>query len=133
MTKQRLTELQELNELSGRIIGAAMEVHRELGPGLLEVVYEACLTKELRSCGLNVATQVEIPLLYKGEETGKTFKIDMLVEDTIILELKHVENLLPVHEVQLMTYMKLTNKNLVLLINFNVPRLIDGITRKVNG
>ena len=133
MDKSQLTELQFLNELSGRIIGAAIEVHKELGPGLLEVAYEICLTKELMSRGLKVETQIELPLIYKGEQTGKTFRVDMLVDDTILVELKHVEQLMPVHEDQLMTYLKLTGKKLGLLINFNVPFLKDGIRRRLNG
>lgn len=121
------------NKLSNKIISACIEVHRELGPGLLESVYEECLTHELRSIGLYVERQVEIPVMYKGVETNKTFFMDLLVEDVIVLELKAVENLLPIHEVQTVTYLRLADKRLGLLINFNVPLLSQGIRRKING
>lgn len=122
-----------LNKISEAIIGAAIEVHKFLGPGLLESVYEVCLIEELEERGLNVQQQVYLPLYYKGRLTKKYFVIDLLVEDEVILELKAVERLPQVAEYQLMTYLKLTNKNLGLLINFNVPRLIEGVRRKVNG
>ena len=128
-----LKEYHYLQELSKIIIGSAIEVHRELGPGLLESVYEECLRVELESMGLNVKTQIDLPLIYKGKETGKDFRIDMLVEDTFIVELKSVEIMKPLHEVQLLTYMKLANIHMGLLINFNVPILKDGIKRKING
>ena len=121
------------NKLSNKIISACIEVHRELGPGLLESVYEECLTHELRSMGLYVERQVEIPVMYKGKETNKTFFMDLVVEDIIVLELKAVENLLPVHEVQTVTYLRLANMKLGLLINFNVPLMRQGIRRKING
>ncbi|GAB4027796.1 GxxExxY protein [Spirosoma gilvum] len=98
------------NRLTNKIINACIEVHRELGPGLLERVYEECLTYELRSMGLYVERQVEIPVMYKGHETTKTFFMDLLVEDTIVLELKSVENLLPIHEVQTQTYLRLSTQ-----------------------
>ncbi len=122
-----------LQDLSRTIIGAAIEVHRELGPGLLESVYEECLRVELESKGLNVKTQVDIPLVYKGKETGKEFRIDMLVDNKFIVELKAVEIIKPLHEVQLLTYMKLADIHMGLLINFNVPVLKEGIKRKING
>ncbi|CAN5329774.1 GxxExxY protein [soil metagenome] len=121
------------NKLNNKIISACIEVHRELGPGLLESVYEECLTHELRTMGLYVERQVEIPVMYKGVETNKTFFMDLLVEDVIVLELKAVENLLPIHEVQTVTYLRLADKRLGLLINFNVPLLSQGIRRKING
>ncbi len=121
------------NALSRQVIGAAIEVHKELGAGLLESVYEFCLKTELERRGLKVETQVDLPLFYKGELTGKYYRIDMLVDDKIVVELKAVEKLLPIHEVQLVTYLKLTNKALGLLINFNVPVLKDGIKRKINA
>lgn len=126
-------ELNRLNQLSKDFIAAAIEVHRELGPGLLESVYEDCLCEELTIRGIRFQSQVEIPLVYKGRNTGKTFRIDMLIEDTLIVELKAVEELRSVHEVQLLTYMKLAQKPIGLLINFNVPILRDGIKRKING
>ena len=114
----------ELNELSGIIIDAAMEVHRELGPGLLERVYEASLAKELR--------QLPQPVIYKGEELeDEGYKIDLLVEDCIIVELKTVSDLLPIHHSQLLTYLRLSEKKLGLLINFHVPLLKNGIKRLV--
>ena len=114
-------------------IGAAIEVHRELGPGLLESVYEECLRVELEEMGLKVQTQVDLPLLYKGKDTGKLFRIDMLVDDMFVVELKAVELLKPLHDVQLVTYMKLADKHMGLLINFNVPVLKEGIRRKISG
>jgi len=124
---------EEYNNISKTIIGAAIEVHRELGPGLLESVYEYCLVKELRERDLKVKSQVRLPIKYKGETLNKEFVIDILVEDEIILELKCVEFLLSVHEVQLVTYLKLADKKLGLLLNFNVPVLKRGIKRKING
>ena len=126
-------KIEQLNKLSETIIGAAIEVHKYLGPGLLETVYEICLVEELEQRGLNVQQQVHLPLYYKGQLTNKYFVIDLLIEDEVILELKAVDKVLPVYENQLMTYLKLTQKNLGLLINFNVPRLIDGIRRRLNG
>ena len=125
--------LEYLNKLSESIIGAAIEVHKYLGPGLLESVYEVCLLEELEQRGLTVQQQVRLPLYYKGSLTNKTFVIDLLIENEVILELKAVNRMSTVFEHQLMTYLKLTQKNLGLLINFNVPRLINGISRRVNG
>ena len=126
-------KLEQLNKLSETIIGAAIEVHKFLGPGLLETVYEICLVEELERRGLKVQQQVRLPLYYKEQLTKKFFVIDLLVENEIILELKATDKVLPVHEHQLMTYLKLTQKNLGLLINFNAPRLVDGIRRRLNG
>ena len=125
--------LNRLNEISEQIIGAAIEVHKFLGPGLLESVYEICLIEELEQRGLTVQQQVRLPLYYKDQLTKKFFVIDLLVENEVIIELKAVERMSPLFDHQLMTYLKLTQKNLGLLINFNVPRLIDGVRRKVNG
>ncbi|MDY3069253.1 MAG: GxxExxY protein [Parabacteroides sp.] len=121
------------NERTKQIIGAAIEVHRVLGPGLLESVYEMCLKEELSRMGLSVKSQLEFPVIYKGKSLEKTFRIDLLVEDSIIIELKAVEQIQPVHEVQLLTYLRLTDKRLGLLINFNVPVLRKGICRVING
>ena len=123
--------LNKLNAISEAIIGAAISVHKEFGPGLLESVYEICMIQEMEDRGLKVAQQVDIPLYYKGRLTNKMFRIDLLVEDEIIVELKAVEQILPIHEAQLLTYLKLTNKKLGLLINFNVPLLKQGIMRRV--
>lgn len=124
---------QRINAWSKVVIGAAIEVHKCLGPGLLESIYEDCLKIELEQRGLHVETQVDVPVIYKGIDTKKHFRLDMLIEDEIVVELKSVDVLLPVHEVQLVTYLKLTDKRLGLLINFNVPILKDGIKRRVNG
>jgi len=121
----------QLDFLSKRIIGTAIEVHKELGPGLLESVYEFCLVKELHRRGLQTKKQHKLPLHYKGEKLEKEFIIDILVENEIVLELKCVEKLMPVHEVQLVTYLKLSNKKLEFLLNFNVPLMKQGIKRKV--
>ena len=126
-------EYNHYNALSRQVIGAAIEVHKELGAGLLESAYEFCLKTELERQGLEVETQVDLPLYYKGEPTGKFYRIDMLVENKIVIELKSVEQLLPIHEVQLVTYLKLTNKAIGLLFNFNVPVLKDGVKRKINA
>lgn len=121
------------NLLSQKIIGACLEVHRHLGPGLLESVYEECLFEELSNRGLAVRQQVELPVIYKGKKTRKTFFMDLVVENAIVIELKAVENILPVHEVQTLTYMKLAKMKLGLLVNFNVDMMRNGIRRKING
>ena len=113
------------------IIGAAIEVHRNLGPGLLESAYEECLCHELHLRGLDCKRQVPLPLLYKGLKLDCGYKIDLIVQDEVLLELKAVERLLPIHEAQLLTYLKLTGKRVGLLINFNVPLLTQGIIRRV--
>jgi GxxExxY protein len=113
------------------IIGAAIEVHRNLGPGLLESAYEECLCHELHLRGLDCKRQVPLPLLYKGLKLECGYKIDLIVRDQVVLELKAVERLLPIHEAQLLTYLKLTGKRVGLLINFNVPLLTQGIIRRV--
>lgn len=120
-----------LNSVSGAIVDCSIRVHRELGPGLLESVYEVCLMKELISEGLTVRRQVALPVFYRGENIGLDFKIDLLVEEEVIVELKTVDSILPVHEAQLLTYLKLSEKRLGLLINFNVKLLKDGIKRMV--
>lgn len=121
------------NSVSEKIIGCAIEVHKELGPGLMESAYEVCLRKVMADYGLFVRSQVILPVVFKGVQLDKDFVIDLLVEDEIILELKSVEVILPVHEAQLVTYLKLADKKLGLLINFNVALLKDGIRRRING
>ncbi len=121
------------NNITERIIGCAIEVHKELGPGLMESVYEICLKKVIADDGLHVISQIMLPVHFKGEILEKDFVLDLLVEDEIILELKSVEVILPVHEAQLVTYLKLSGKKLGLLINFNVALLKDGIRRRING
>lgn len=125
--------IEELNRISGTILDSSIEVHKQLGPGLLESVYELCLFKELRSRNLFVERQVPIPVVYKGETLNADFRIDLLVEHEIVIELKAVEIILPVHEAQLLTYLKLAEKHLGLLINFNVPKLVNGFKRMING
>lgn len=122
---------EELNNLSKVILDSAITVHKELGPGLLESVYEICLYKELRNRNLFVQRQVFLPVKYKDELLEMDFRIDLLVEDEIIIELKTVDELAPVHDAQILTYMKLADKRLGFLINFNVPKLVDGFRRKV--
>ena len=123
----------DYNNIGTKIVEASLSVHRELGPGLLESVYEVCLIEELKTRGLTVNSQVKLPVIYKGIETNKHFIIDLLVENEIIVELKAVDTILPIHEVQLLTYLKLSNKKLGYLINFNVPVIKEGIRRKING
>lgn len=124
-------DIMELNELTEKIIGCAIKVHRVLGPGLLESAYEVCLVHELRKAGLRVERQVPLPIVYDGIELDACYQLDIVVEDLIILELKSVERIMPIHEAQLLTYLKLTKKKLGLLINFNVELLKNGIKRKV--
>ncbi len=124
---------EEINKLSGIILDSAIEVHKILGPGLLESVYEICLCKELDLRKIEFKRQVLLPIEYKGEKLDADYRIDILVENEIIIELKSVEILHPVFEAQLLTYLKLADKKLGLLINFNVPRLIDGFKRMING
>ena len=122
-----------VNRLSYDIIACAIAVHRALGPGLLESAYFACLVVELRSRGLQVDIDVKVPVLYRGLKLDCGYKLDMVVEDLIVLELKAILTVLPVHEAQLLTYLKLTGKPLGLILNFNVPVMKDGITRKINA
>lgn len=121
------------NELSYKIIGVAMELHKTLGPGLLESVYEAALAFDLKEMGLEVKTQVPMPLVYKEVKQDVGYRIDLLVENKVILEIKSIENLAPVHFAQTLTYLKLSEKKLGLLINFNTKLLKDGIHRIVNN
>jgi GxxExxY protein len=121
----------EFDELSKRVIGCALEVHRHLGPGLLESSYEQCLAHELSCAKLPFQLQVGLPLQYKSLRLDCGYRIDLLVDGKLILELKSVEQLLPIHEAQLLTYMKLAQIATGLLINFNVPLLKQGIKRFV--
>ena len=121
------------NELTGKIIGAAIEVHKELGPGLLESAYQACFELELRRLGLNVKAEVELPLNYKGIIIPVGYRLDLLVENNVVVELKTVEEIQPVHKAQLLTYLKLMNLRYGLLLNFRVKKLHHGICRIVNG
>ena len=118
-------------ELSNRVIGLAIEVHRNLGPGLLESTYEQCLAYELAAANTPFRIQDPLPVIYKGLRIDCGYRVDVLVDNTLILELKSVEKLLPIHEAQLLTYMKLSNLKTGLLISFNVTMLRDGIKRMV--
>ena len=121
----------ELNRISGEIVDAAFRVHKTLGPGLLESAYEACMAHEMSLRNLNFRTQVVLPVVYEGVKLDAGFRIDMLVEDQVIVEMKAVEKIIPLHEAQLMTYLRLSNLRLGLLINFNVRLIKDGIKRMV--
>ncbi|MCI0684877.1 MAG: GxxExxY protein [Gemmataceae bacterium] len=122
---------EDLNHLTEEIIGAAIEVHRELGPGLLESAYEACLMHELALRDIVVQRQKELPIRYKNLTVECGFRLDLLVQDRVIVEVKAVDRLHPIHDAQLITYLKLTGCKVGLLINFNVRVLKDGIRRKV--
>ena len=122
----------ELNQISGQIVDAAMKVHSALGPGLLESAYEACLLFELHRRGLKAARQVELPVVYEGVRIDVGYRLDLLVEDAVVVELKAVEEISPVHKAQIISYLKLGGYKLGLLINFNVLHLKDGITRFAN-
>jgi GxxExxY protein len=121
-----------LDRLTQLIIGAAIEVHRQLGPGLMESVYEDCLCYELTQLALSFQRQAHLPISYKGIKLASGFKMDLLVEDAIVLELKTVDQILPVHCAQLLTYLKLSGKKVGLLLNFNEPVLKKGLKRLVN-
>jgi GxxExxY protein len=120
------------NEITDRVIGAAIEVHRHLGPGLLESAYEECLCYELSRLGLRFERQVPVPITYKGLKLQSGLKLDLLVEGAVIVELKTVDELLPIHKAQLLTYLKASNRHVGLLMNFNVPVLKSGLKRMVN-
>ena len=121
-----------INGITGIIVDAAMTVHSELGPGLLESSYEACLIHELKLRNIHVQNQLVLPVIYKQARIDTGYRIDLLVEEKVIIELKVVEKLLPIHEAQLLTYLKLSNKKIGLLINFNTLRLKHGIKRIAN-
>ena len=123
----------EYERIGKIILDCAFEVHKELGPGLLESIYEECLCEEIRNKGLKVENQVYLPLVYKGKKLNKNFRIDILVEDAIILEIKSAIDIYTVDEAQLVSYMKLADKRLGYLLNFNVALLKEGIKRKVNN
>lgn len=124
----------ELNELSSKIIRAAITVHKELGPGLLETVYQSCLALELEAKSIAVQSEVALPVVYRGQKIHKEgFRIDLLVENSIIVELKSVEKVQNIHKKQLLTYLRLAQKPLGLLINFNEEIVKNGITRIINS
>ena len=121
------------NEISKIIIGAAIEVHKQLGPGLLESTYEICLAYELLQRGLEVKTQLALPVVYKEVKLNAGYRIDILVENKVIIEIKSVDALADIHTAQILTYLKLKEIKLGLLINFNSVKVIDGIKRIING
>jgi GxxExxY protein len=127
-----LASLGPINQITSRIIAAAIEVHRNLGPGLLESVYHRCLVYELHLGALRVRSEKKIPVIYKGVAMDCSYELDLIVDDTVIVEIKSVAAVLPVHEAQLMTQLKLARKPVGLLLNFNVPIMKDGIARKLN-
>jgi GxxExxY protein len=122
---------EETEKLAKKIFNSALKVHRKLGPGLLERIYEVCLYHELIKLGLNVLRQVNVPIIYDGIEFEEGYRIDLLVEDTIIVELKASENYHPVWQTQILSYLRITGKRLGMLINFNVPLLKDGVQRVI--
>jgi len=123
----------DINKISSNVIKAAINVHKELGPGLLESVYQSCMVIELSEMGLNVKHEVPVPIKFRGRDiTDQGFRIDLLVEDLLVVELKSVDQIKDIHKKQLLTYLKLTNNPLGLLINFNEILLKDGITRIIN-
>jgi GxxExxY protein len=122
-----------VNEITERIIGAAMEVHRELGPGLLESTYEACLAYELRERGLRVEQQKALPVKYRDVQLDAGYRIDLLVENCVVVELKAVDKIEPIHKAQVLSYLKLSGYPIGLLINFNVTLLKRGVNRLVCG
>jgi GxxExxY protein len=124
---------EEYEQIGSAILECAIEVHKALGPGLLESIYEECLCEELRNKGLKVQNQVYLPLYYKGRKLDKNFRIDILVEDVIIIEIKSVYDIYPIDEAQLVSYMRLADIRLGYILNFNVILLKDGVRRKVNN
>jgi GxxExxY protein len=121
------------NRLSGAVIGAAIAVHRELGPGLLESAYEFCLARELESKGHRVARQLPLPIAYLGEVLPQSYRLDLVVDSCLIVEVKSVDQLAPIHTAQVLTYLRIAKSPLGLLINFNVTKLTSGVRRVVNG
>jgi GxxExxY protein len=125
-------DMETLNNISGQIIKGAIEVHKQLGPGLLESTYEGCLIYELVDSGLSVQSQVPFPVKYKGKLIDIGYRVDLLVEGIVVVELKSVERLLPIHSAQILTYLKLNGLKVGLLINFNAQKIKDGIRRFIN-
>lgn len=123
--------MEDKDPLTGTVIAAAIEVHREMGPGVLESVYQACLEEEFRLRGIDCLSQYRLPLTYKGRTLKDEFVLDFYFPGRLVVELKAVEKVIPVHEAQLLSYMRLTRTRVGLLLNFNVPVLRDGIKRMV--
>lgn len=129
---ERSKDEHHLNMLTEQLIGAGIDIHRELGPGLLESAYEECLCYELQQLGLRFVRQQPLPVVYKNVRLDCGYRMDLVVENSVILELKTVERLLPIHEAQLMTYLRLTGHPVGLLLNFTVPLFTSGVKRIVN-
>lgn len=121
-----------MDQLTGKVIASAIAVHKELGPGLLESTYEACLSYELLDLGLNVERQKQLPVIYRGQQIDCGYRIDLQIDGRLIVELKSVEKLLPIHTAQLLSYLRLSSLQVGLLLNFNVLQLKDGLQRVVN-
>ena len=132
MMHRRDAESQRTNEVTKRVIGYAIDVHRTLGPGLLESAYEECLCYELSQAHTLFHRQVALPVIYKGVRLDCGYRMDLIVDDLVVVEIKAIESLSPIHEAQLLTYLKLSGKSVGLLINFNVPVLKEGLKRIVN-
>jgi GxxExxY protein len=126
-------ELDELNKITEATIGAAIDVHRALGPGLLESAYQACLAYELIERGRKVEQQKPLPIVYKSVQLDAGYRLDLLIEDKVIVEIKSIDSIAPIHEAQLLSYLRLSEKKAGLIINFNVKVLRYGIRRLVNG
>lgn len=121
-----------LNAVTSEVVGASIHVHQELGPGLLERVYHACLRRALEDRGLDVNTEVLIPVTFEGEELDHHYRVDLVVEETVPVEIKAQEEVLPVHQAQLLTYLRMGDFPVGLLVNFHVPKLLDGLNRILN-
>jgi len=128
-----MSERDEINRITEAIIGAAINVHKALGPGLLETAYEACIAYELVEKGLKIEQQKPLPLVYKQVKLDCGYRLDLFVEGKVIVEIKAVDQLLPIHKAQLLSYLKISGCKMGLLINFNVKLLTDGIVRVING
>jgi GxxExxY protein len=127
-----LIEDDRLNRLTGSILGCAIEVHRTLGPGLLESIYATCLQVELAAHNLRFRVQQPVPVVYKGALVDATYRLDLVVEDVVVVEIKSVDTILPVHKAQVLTYLRVSGHPAGLLINFNVSKLTDGVRRLIN-
>ena len=128
----KMTEKEKLNQITEAVIGAAVDIHRTLGPGLLESAYEACLAFELAEHGLKIEQQKPLPVVYRGVKLDCGYRLDILVEEAVIVEVKSIDRLAPIHKAQLLSYLKLSGCKVGLLINFNVKVLKDGVVRMVN-
>jgi GxxExxY protein len=133
LTPENEAKKERINQLSHRVIGLCIEVHRELGPGLLESAYEEALAYELTHAGLRYERQCDIPLTYKGVSLDCGYRLDFIVEDELIIELKSIQTFQPIHQAQLLTYLKLQRRSLGLLLNFNVPVMKEGVKRVACG